>query len=87
MIRANIGKNTIIMPNVFLGNNVIVGDNCIIHPNVLFMIIALLEIMLKYIQELLLAAMHFILTQKKTGRYGIKKCKVAAVLLLKIMLK
>jgi UDP-3-O-[3-hydroxymyristoyl] glucosamine N-acyltransferase len=28
------GKNTIIMPNVFLGNNVAVGDNCIIHPNV-----------------------------------------------------
>lgn len=28
------GKNTIIMPNVFLGNNVVVGDNCIIHPNV-----------------------------------------------------
>lgn len=31
---AKIGKNTIIMPNVFLGNNVSVGDNCIIHPNV-----------------------------------------------------
>ena len=29
-----IGKNTIVMPNVFLGNNVTVGDNCIIHPNV-----------------------------------------------------
>ena len=28
------GKSTIIMPNVFLGNNVVVGDNCIIHPNV-----------------------------------------------------
>ena len=28
------GKNTIIMPNVFLGNHVGVGDNCIIHPNV-----------------------------------------------------
>jgi len=31
---AKIGKNTIIMPNVFLGNNVIVGDDCLIHPNV-----------------------------------------------------
>ena len=31
---AKTGKNTIIMPNVFLGNHVIVGDNCIIHPNV-----------------------------------------------------
>lgn len=28
------GVNTVIMPNVFLGNNVTVGDNCIIHPNV-----------------------------------------------------
>ncbi len=28
------GKNTIIMPNVFLGNDVTIGDNCIIHPNV-----------------------------------------------------
>ena len=28
------GKNTVIMPNVFLGNHVVVGDNCIIHPNV-----------------------------------------------------
>ncbi len=31
---ARIGKNTVIMPNVFLGNNVSVGNNCIIHPNV-----------------------------------------------------
>jgi UDP-3-O-[3-hydroxymyristoyl] glucosamine N-acyltransferase len=31
---AKTGHNTIIMPNVFLGNNVVVGDNCIIHPNV-----------------------------------------------------
>ncbi len=31
---AEVGMNTIIMPNVFLGNEVIVGKNCIIHPNV-----------------------------------------------------
>ncbi|MEO8962340.1 MAG: UDP-3-O-(3-hydroxymyristoyl)glucosamine N-acyltransferase [Ginsengibacter sp.] len=31
---ARIGKNTIVMPNVFLGNNVVLGDNCILHPNV-----------------------------------------------------
>ena len=31
---AVIGKDTVIMPNVFIGNNVSVGDNCIIHPNV-----------------------------------------------------
>ncbi len=31
---AVIGKNPVIMPNVFLGNHVMVGDNCIIHPNV-----------------------------------------------------
>jgi UDP-3-O-[3-hydroxymyristoyl] glucosamine N-acyltransferase len=31
---AKTGKNTIIMPNVFLGNHVVIGDNCIIHPNV-----------------------------------------------------
>jgi UDP-3-O-[3-hydroxymyristoyl] glucosamine N-acyltransferase len=31
---AKIGKNTIIMPGVYLGNNVVVGDNCILHPNV-----------------------------------------------------
>ncbi len=29
-----IGKNTIIQPNVFIGNNVVIGDNCLIHPNV-----------------------------------------------------
>lgn len=28
------GENSVIMPNVFLGNHVSVGDNCIIHPNV-----------------------------------------------------
>ncbi len=32
---AKIGKNSIIMPNVFLGNNVTVGDDCILHPNVI----------------------------------------------------
>ena len=31
---SKIGKDTTVMPNVFLGNNVRVGDNCIIHPNV-----------------------------------------------------
>ena len=32
---SKVGKNSTIMPNVFLGNNVVVGDNCIIHPNVI----------------------------------------------------
>ncbi|MBL4745413.1 MAG: UDP-3-O-(3-hydroxymyristoyl)glucosamine N-acyltransferase [Flavobacteriaceae bacterium] len=31
---AKIGKNTIIQPHVFLGNNVKIGANCLIHPNV-----------------------------------------------------
>jgi UDP-3-O-[3-hydroxymyristoyl] glucosamine N-acyltransferase len=31
---ASVGEGTVIMPNVFLGNNVKVGSNCIIHPNV-----------------------------------------------------
>jgi UDP-3-O-[3-hydroxymyristoyl] glucosamine N-acyltransferase len=32
---AKIGVNTIIQPNVFIGNNVEIGENCIIHPNVI----------------------------------------------------
>lgn len=31
---ASVGKNTIIQPNVFIGNHVTIGDHCIIHPNV-----------------------------------------------------
>jgi len=31
---AKIGEDTIVMPNVFAGNNVRIGKNCIIHPNV-----------------------------------------------------
>ncbi|WP_420601662.1 UDP-3-O-(3-hydroxymyristoyl)glucosamine N-acyltransferase [Flagellimonas sp.] len=31
---AEIGKNTIIQPNVFIGNNVKIGENCLIHSNV-----------------------------------------------------
>jgi UDP-3-O-[3-hydroxymyristoyl] glucosamine N-acyltransferase len=31
---AKIGKNTVVLPGVFLGNNVTIGDNCVIHPNV-----------------------------------------------------
>jgi len=31
---ASIGKNTVIMPNSFIGNDVIIGNDCIIHPNV-----------------------------------------------------
>jgi UDP-3-O-[3-hydroxymyristoyl] glucosamine N-acyltransferase len=34
---AVIGKNTIIMPNVFIGKDVKIGDNCIMHPNVTLM--------------------------------------------------
>jgi UDP-3-O-[3-hydroxymyristoyl] glucosamine N-acyltransferase len=31
---SRVGKNTVIMPGVYLGNNVAVGDNCILYPNV-----------------------------------------------------
>lgn len=31
---AVIGKNTLIMPGVYIGNNVKIGDNCVIHANV-----------------------------------------------------
>lgn len=31
---AKIGKNTLIQPHVFIGNDVVIGDNCVIHPNV-----------------------------------------------------
>lgn len=31
---AKIGKDTIIQPNVFIGNHVTIGENCLIHPNV-----------------------------------------------------
>jgi UDP-3-O-[3-hydroxymyristoyl] glucosamine N-acyltransferase len=31
---AQIGKGTVIQPNVFVGNHVIIGENCVIHPNV-----------------------------------------------------
>ena len=32
--KAVIGKDTIVMPNAFIGNNVSIGNNCIIHPGV-----------------------------------------------------
>jgi UDP-3-O-[3-hydroxymyristoyl] glucosamine N-acyltransferase len=32
---AKVGRDSIIMPNVFLGNNVVVGEHCILHPNVI----------------------------------------------------
>lgn len=31
---AKVGKDTILMHNVVLGNNVTIGNNCVIHPNV-----------------------------------------------------
>ena len=31
---STIGKGTMIMPNVYIGNHVTIGNNCIIHPNV-----------------------------------------------------
>lgn len=31
---ATVGENTVIYPNVYLGNNVVVGRNCVIYPNV-----------------------------------------------------
>src|SRR5690606_14289030 len=31
---AEIGDESIIQPNVFIGNNVKIGTNCVIHPNV-----------------------------------------------------
>lgn len=34
---ASIGKNTVIMPNSFIGNHVLIGNDCIIHPNVIIL--------------------------------------------------
>jgi UDP-3-O-[3-hydroxymyristoyl] glucosamine N-acyltransferase len=34
---ASIGKDTILMPNAYVGNNVTIGKNCIIYPNVSIM--------------------------------------------------
>ncbi|MGB5236685.1 MAG: UDP-3-O-(3-hydroxymyristoyl)glucosamine N-acyltransferase [Flavobacteriaceae bacterium] len=31
---ASIGENTVLQPNVFIGNHVTIGDHCTIHPNV-----------------------------------------------------
>lgn len=31
---AKVGKTSVIMPGVYLGNNVTIGENCVIHPNV-----------------------------------------------------
>ena len=31
---AKVGKDTVIMPGVYLGENVVIGNNCILHPNV-----------------------------------------------------
>jgi UDP-3-O-[3-hydroxymyristoyl] glucosamine N-acyltransferase len=31
---AAVGEGTVLMPNVFVGNNVVIGKSCIIHPNV-----------------------------------------------------
>ncbi len=32
-----IGANTVVMPNIFIGNNVQIGDHCIIHPGVIIL--------------------------------------------------
>ena len=32
-----IGSGTVIMPNVYIGNNVTIGNDCIIYPNVTIM--------------------------------------------------
>jgi UDP-3-O-[3-hydroxymyristoyl] glucosamine N-acyltransferase len=34
---ATIGKGSVIMPNVYLGNYVSIGSNCILHPNVVIL--------------------------------------------------
>lgn len=34
---AVIGESSVVMPNVYLGNNVSIGNNCIIYPNVTIM--------------------------------------------------
>lgn len=31
---SSIGRDTVIMPNSFIGNQVVIGNDCIIHPNV-----------------------------------------------------
>ncbi|MGZ5221042.1 MAG: LpxD N-terminal domain-containing protein, partial [Chitinophagaceae bacterium] len=31
---SSVGKETVIMPNVYIGNHVSIGNNCVIYPNV-----------------------------------------------------
>ena len=76
---AKTGKNTIIMPNVFLGNHVIVGDNCIIHPNVSVYDYSFIGNNVEIHSGTVIGSDAFYLNTKKTGRYGIKKCQVAGM--------
>ena len=71
---AMIGEGTIVMPGAFVGNHVAIGTGCIIHPNVTIYDHTVIgnNVVIHGVQ--LLELMPFILMEKRTGLFGIKRC-------------
>jgi UDP-3-O-[3-hydroxymyristoyl] glucosamine N-acyltransferase len=75
---ATIGNQTVIMPNVYVGNNVIIGDRCTIFPGVVILLSLVMMSSFKPIP--LLGETPSIIIQRKTDLLGLKKCLVAVML-------
>jgi UDP-3-O-[3-hydroxymyristoyl] glucosamine N-acyltransferase len=69
---AIIGEGTVLMPGTFVGNHVTIGTNCIIYPNVTIYDYTVIG------NNVTIHA-GTVIGQKRTGKYGIKKWKVADV--------
>lgn len=80
---ASTGKNCIIMPNVFLGNNVVIGDNCIIHPNVCIYDNSIIGDRVEIHSGTIIGSDAFYYNTKKNREAWFKKMKSCGIVIIK----
>ena len=80
---SKIGKDSVIMPNVFLGNNVVIGDNCIIHPNVCIYDNTLIGDNVEIHSGTIIGGDAFYFNTKKNRAHWFRKMKSCGIVIIK----
>ena len=80
---SKVGKNSVVMPNVFLGNNVVVGDDCIIHSNVIIYDDTIIGSNVEIHSGTIIASDAFYFNTKKNREHWYKKMKSCGNVVIK----
>lgn len=80
---AQVGEDSIVMPNVFLGNNVVVGGGCVIHPNVIIYDDCVIGNHVEIHSGTVIGSDAFYFNTKKNREHWFKKMKSCGIVEIK----